>query len=1326
MMKLNARISWPVRIVAALFVLLLVSYLAVVTLLSTAWSHRLMAKYVATRIEQVTGAKVEIAWLDVHPAVFRMILHGLVLHGTESPGQKPLLTAETVDVTLNPVLLLTRRLYIGNLDVTGLTIHLDTAWDGSTNLPGPTLAANLQGSNLLSDLLNLRVRNFSLSRSTLYWNNQRVPLDLAAKDLALLLRFGRAHAYAGSFSSSSLRCRVYGHILPSLTIATRIKLSAHEVDLHDVVWRAGGGKGRGTVTVQLTDPLSVQFALAGGVDLAPFARALDLSSLRRGEARFSAQGTYARGLLYGSGHVAGRNLLAEFGDFKPGAADVSADFRLDPGHLALSRITARILNGEARGKATAELRMTAPRVRFQGAVQGIDLASFIQAIPGGGTALNLLDLDSGLSGDVGFSYNQSPGEFRANFDVKGTPQFARPGVFMPVSGAASGSVKIGKEFEFQIASALVNTPHSSLKAQGLLANMASNLQFQYQTTDFEESRKFVQYLEEPKTPVPLVLESRAYFSGTVHGSVMRPEIHGEIKCGPFKYAGYPWNGFSGDVILSPALAQVANGRLLAGKSPFALDVRTTLTDWQVTPASQIEATAQAYQSPLEGIRDALGLSYPVSGLMDGGVRFKGTPANLEGGGKIEIRQAEVAGEPIDLILAQGVIANSVLDLTKIEVDKGEGKLAGLGRVDLIHQTFSGELRGENFQLAGFRSLALPARGKDGQKAIRGLEGTTGIHLQGSGSFENPHVEAEVDIPDFRLGEVNAGRFELTFGLKGRSAQLSANLAGPQGSAGLTASARAEGDWPVQFSGKLEEFRLGTGIDWVENRGSQGQLSASGTFEGHGFLRRPSTLVMEAKIQDVKARVGGLTWTNRQPVHLTYADRKLTADSFQLSGPSTDIRLGGSLRLTHPVELDFQAMGHSEAALFSVFDPSLQAVGTFDAQLSVRGTLDNPALSGTIDVKNLGFGYTNFPFQVAGLNGKIELRGNHANIVQLGSHSGQSSIQLRGFVAFGAHSRYDFTADLGRARLGFPTDFTSLLSGNLELSGTESGGQLSGNLSVTQMFARSGFNLLSWLGRVGSPAPPAPRVSNPLASRIRMNIALSTSPDVSLESHDLSFIAVIDANLQGTVADPVVLGTVHLRSGDALIRGNRYKISRGDITMTSPVRTQPVLDLEATTRLAHYDVTLDVTGPLDRAKIAYRSDPPLPTEDILSLLALGYAPQLQQLSAGGAQPTAAIGASALLSQALSSQFSGRVQRLLGVSRIRIDPNLIGPTTAGGARVTIEEQVRPDVTLTYATNTGAAQQRDIRLEWDLSDRISLIGEQDINGVYGVELRFRHRFK
>ena len=184
--------------------------------------------------------------------------------------------------------------------------------------------------------------------------------------------------------------------------------------------------------------------------------------------------------------------------------------------------------------------------------------------------------------------------------------------------------------------------------------------------------------------------------------------------------------------------------------------------------------------------------------------------------------------------------------------------------------------------------------------------------------------------------------------------------------------------------------------------------------------------------------------------------------------------------------------------------------------------------------------------------------------------------------------------------------------------------------------------------------------------------------------------------------------------------------RGDLNLTNRFHTQAYFDLEAQTRVQTYSLTLDIAGPLDRLKIAYRSDPPLSTTDILSLLALGYVRQEGAFAATGANPTASVGASAILSEALSSQMTGRIQRLFGVSRIKIDPNVGLPGYGSGARVTVEQQITQNLTLTYVTITSESQYRIIQFQWAISDNVSVLGLRDQNGIFGLEFRFRHRFK
>jgi translocation and assembly module TamB len=62
----------------------------------------------------------------------------------------------------------------------------------------------------------------------------------------------------------------------------------------------------------------------------------------------------------------------------------------------------------------------------------------------------------------------------------------------------------------------------------------------------------------------------------------------------------------------------------------------------------------------------------------------------------------------------------------------------------------------------------------------------------------------------------------------------------------------------------------------------------------------------------------------------------------------------------------------------------------------------------------------------------------------------------------------------------------------------------------------------------------------------------------------------------------------------------------------------------------------------------------------------------------------------------------------------------------ARITVEQSISRDVTLTLVTNLRQAQQQVVQVEWNLSSEWSLIAIRDENGVLGVDFLFKKRFK
>ena len=217
-------------------------------------------------------------------------------------------------------------------------------------------------------------------------------------------------------------------------------------------------------------------------------------------------------------------------------------------------------------------------------------------------------------------------------------------------------------------------------------------------------------------------------------------------------------------------------------------------------------------------------------------------------------------------------------------------------------------------------------------------------------------------------------------------------------------------------------------------------------------------------------------------------------------------------------------------------------------------------------------------------------------------------------------------------------------------------------------------------------------------------------------------------VRGTWEHPILLGHLHLLNGEMEFRGNRYQLSRGDINFANPFRLDPVINLEAATTIRQYEVTVNFSGPASHLTMSYRSDPPLPSSDIIALLALGQTGEESRLRGLPAVQSPGTGATTLLSEAISSQLGGRIQRLFGISHFSVDPFLTS-TTAGqetSARITISQQFSRDLIITYVTNVTSSQQQIIQIEYAVRRDVSLVALRDQNGTFGIDVIFKKRFK
>jgi translocation and assembly module TamB len=342
--------------------------------------------------------------------------------------------------------------------------------------------------------------------------------------------------------------------------------------------------------------------------------------------------------------------------------------------------------------------------------------------------------------------------------------------------------------------------------------------------------------------------------------------------------------------------------------------------------------------------------------------------------------------------------------------------------------------------------------------------------------------------------------------------------------------------------------------------------------------------------------------------------------------------------------------------------------------------------------------------------------------------GGGKMLLGGALSYNGPPRYDVTARAEQVRIRYPVGMSWHADGTLRLTGTAQAATLSGRVTVDRLLMSDAVDITSLLG-ASQKAETFSLQSSAFLRNLELDVQASAAPNAVLEWPSGNFQAEANVRLRGTWENPILLGNIHLLGGYMEFRGDRYQLSRGEINFANPFRLDPVLNIEVTTRIQQYEITVNFSGEASHLTMSYRSEPPLPSSDVVTLLALGQTGEESALRGLNGAQTPQVGATTLLSEAFSSQLGGRIQRLFGISHFSVDPFLAGSTAASqsaAARVTVEQHFSPDLTVTYVTNVGGTQEQVIQIEYAVRRDIAIVALRDDTGTFGIDVIFRKYFK
>jgi translocation and assembly module TamB len=266
---------------------------------STADFQRRVGGEVASVFENATGGHVELQHISFNLWHLAVEVDGLVIHGTEAPGQMPYLSAAKIFVRLRFHMILTHirgigpqsRISLRYLRVEQPRLHLIVDKNGHTNQPTPK-RPNKSNESIQDTLLDLQARKVELADGLAVLNDKAIPFDVAANNLNVEVHYIRkSDSYGTTVDLADLRTKIAAQPEVQSKLHLTAELGRDMIALQSFDFATGASTHlSATAALQHFASPQWQMSLTGSVELQQLSYLADVDGLNAGTLDLNVHG----------------------------------------------------------------------------------------------------------------------------------------------------------------------------------------------------------------------------------------------------------------------------------------------------------------------------------------------------------------------------------------------------------------------------------------------------------------------------------------------------------------------------------------------------------------------------------------------------------------------------------------------------------------------------------------------------------------------------------------------------------------------------------------------------------------------------------------------------------------------------------------------------------------------------------------------------------------------------------------------------------------------------------------------------------------------------
>ncbi len=306
--------------------------------------------------------------------------------------------------------------------------------------------------------------------------------------------------------------------------------------------------------------------------------------------------------------------------------------------------------------------------------------------------------------------------------------------------------------------------------------------------------------------------------------------------------------------------------------------------------------------------------------------------------------------------------------------------------------------------------------------------------------------------------------------------------------------------------------------------------------------------------------------------------------------------------------------------FASLVPALkQLTGIATGNVVVAGQVGKPEMKGSLNLSNgsMVLKEGDFP-PITGVAADIDLTLEQVSVKTLKATIAGGSVQAGGTLAMqdGKPGNINFRLQAGHLPLVRNDMMIVRASANLNLQGPFEKAALTGTVGIVDSLFYRDIELLpiGTTSRGGLAAAELPKIDAAKKAPAAgipapfggwtLNVTVRTEDPFLIRGNLGTGEATADIKVGGTVATPAPNGYVRIKDGVAVLPFSTLKVPNGYVRFTPETGFDPILEIRGQAEPRPYRVDVYVHGRASDPQLVLTSNPPLPENEIMTLLATG--------------------------------------------------------------------------------------------------------------------------